>query len=149
MNDLINKVKDLYEQLLVRSRKFNEDKSILASKSKKNDENEKVNDELLAELEVREKAVKKIEDVVKLKSEVAEAYKQYTSDKKVLAKDKAEHEEQKQKDFEENKAESEALSAKNIKLKKAELALDEEKKNYKDKVMKEINDNIEKQKVKL
>ena len=86
---------------------------------------------------------------MKLKSEFAQAYKEYTTNKKALTKEKAEHEEQKQKEFEENKAESEALSAKNIKLTKAQLALDEEKKTYKDKVMKQINENIDKQKLKI
>ena len=82
MNDLIKKVKDLFEQLLVRSKKLDAEKSTLANKAKKVSEGEKANETLSSELDVREKEVKKIEDVVKLKDEVATAYKTYNSDKK-------------------------------------------------------------------
>ena len=149
MQDLTKKFTELYEQLLVRSTKLTSEKTTVANKAAKVIEDAKANQELLSELEAREKEVKKIEDVVQLNAETTKAYKALISEKKALKKDLDKFEEDKKTHLEENKAESEAISAKNIKLQKAQLALDDERKTYKQKVMKEINDNIEKQKVKI
>ena len=68
--------------------------------------------------------------------------------KKDLNKKQARIEEENKKEAEEIAEGKAANQARSDKLTKAELAVDKDKKEYKQKVMKEINDNIEKQKIK-
>lgn len=142
----INKLShDLYEKLLVRAKKFDEDSATVKSQKEKNASDAKVNQAKKKELDEREKPIKEIEDVIALREETATAYQKFVSEKKVLKKDQAKFEEYKKAEEAKLKTGREDLSSKNIKLKKAQQALSKEKADYKI----EVVDSLAKQGLKL
>lgn len=142
MDNLINQVKDLFEKLLVRSKKFEEQFDDVKNRRKKADDDSKANEQLTIELGKREKKVKSIEDIFKMKNEVTASYKELTSDKKLFKKEKDEYEVYKSNSEDEIKIGKEENTAARDKIKKLELELEDKKKKYKEGVMESINKTL-------
>lgn len=149
MQDLIKKVHELYDSLIVRDKKLTGDKQKVAVAQDLLDKAKAENVERTKELDEREAPIKKIEDVIKLKAEAADAYKKLVSEKKMLKKEQAEFEEHEKKTRAELKSEAEHNSSKKLKLQKAEKELDEKKTKYKIEVMANVNKLLAEKGIKL
>jgi len=146
---IINEAKDLYDRLIIKAQKMDSDNATIVRKKEELDNLIKGNKELKDELEKRSKAVSEIEDAVALKGQVAKDITNLNNAKKSFNKEQAKVEEENKKAVEEISNDKAANQGRSDKLTKAELALSKDKETYKQKVMLEINDNIEKQKVKI
>lgn len=145
---VINEAKELYDRLIIRAEKVDAELATALDKKQKSDKLIEYNENLKKELDERSEKISNIEDAITLKAEVSKGVTELNAAKKKFKNEQAKIEEENKKTIDENSEIKSANQSRSDKLIKAELALDEDKKNYKQKIMKEINDNIEKQKVK-
>jgi len=142
MQDIMNRAKELYEKILVRGKKYDEQFAALKGKMDKAIADEQSNDSFRTELNKREKKIKSIEDIVKLRDEVASGYRELISGKKLLKKEKDEFEVYKANSEDEVKVSLKEVVAKREKITKMQLDLDKEKKKYKEQVMANVNKTL-------
>jgi len=149
MIEIMNKVKELYGILLTKERKFKTENELLANKTRKVGDDQRRADDRMLKLDVREKEIKKVEDIIKLTDECADAYRNLTVTKKQFNKDMATFEESKIKARADIQSVREELHAKKQKLEKQQKKLNEDKKTYKDEVMKSINQSLKEKGIEL